>query len=561
VRRKTARVKNVASENFCMQFIHPKCTAKISGRPYCERCDMNRWLVMILLAAATPVQAAAEPTPELWSLVQKSADIHRFSTLFTAQCVESYLSSEADIAESIRWCKESGITKVYLEEYRDGYQAERQTLVQARDSFKAAGFLVSGCVTTTRLGKPSDHWSSHISCYTEASTQEHLQAVFEYAASLFDEIMIDDFWFTDCTCTNCDAARRARLVTIGSNTYPVNGDTWADYRCELMLRLSQDRVLAAARRVNPKVKIIIKYPQWYDGFQERGYDVTRETAAFDRIWVGTEVRDFSDSHWGGVAQYEGYFLMRWLGGIGGEKCGGGWYDWLGTSEPTYVEQARQTVLGGARESMLFCFGGLHRDTGPADIAALRANMPELLAVAGEVQRRQPIGLAAYKPPNSNPQEERGVFDFIGMLGLPLAPCHEFPTNAPAAVLSASALADPYLADELGQFIQTRRPLLLTDGLARRLVGRVNLMATNVYVLPVRAQPMSLLLLSPARLAELRAPLLSTLQTSFQAPNRVALYLFTQGGWAVENFNEASVDVVLNGQAFSVSARGWRCHWE
>ncbi len=314
--------------------------------------------LVAFLPAANRTLAASDATPELWTLAQKSADTHRFSTLFTAQCVESYLSSEADIAESIRWCKESGITKVYLEEYRDGYQAERQTLVQARDSFKAAGFLVSGCVTTTRLGKPSDHWSSHISCYTDAGTQEHLQAVFEYAAGLFDEIMIDDFWFTDCTCTNCDAARRARLVTIGSKTYPVNGDTWADYRCELMLRLSQDRVLAAARRVNPKVKIIIKYPQWYDGFQERGYDVTRETAAFDRIWVGTEVRDFGDSHWGGVAPYEGYFLMRWLGGIGGEKCGGGWYDWLGTSEPTYVEQARQTVLGGARESMLFCFGGL-----------------------------------------------------------------------------------------------------------------------------------------------------------------------------------------------------------
>jgi hypothetical protein len=135
------------------------------------------------------------------------------------------------------------------------------------------------------------------------------------------------------------------------------------------------------------VRLIIKYPQWYDGFQDRGYDVTRETAAFDRIWVGTEIRDYTDPHWGGVAQYEGYFLMRWLGGIGGEKCGGGWYDWLGTTERTYVEQARQTVLAGARESMLFCFGGLHRDTGPADVAALRANLPELLAVAREVDPR------------------------------------------------------------------------------------------------------------------------------------------------------------------------------
>ena len=32
----------------------------------------------------------------------------------------------------------------------------------------------------------------------------------------------------------------------------------------------------------------------------------------------------------------------------------------------------QTVLGGASESMLFCYGALHQNFGPADIAALRS---------------------------------------------------------------------------------------------------------------------------------------------------------------------------------------------
>ena len=85
---------------------------------------------------------------------------------------------------------------------------------------------------------------------------------------------------------------RRRLATpdrhIGQQNYPVAGDSWEDYRCELMVQLSRERILAAARRVNPKVKIIIKYPQWYDRFHERGYEVVRETADFDRIWVGTE---------------------------------------------------------------------------------------------------------------------------------------------------------------------------------------------------------------------------------------------------------------------------------
>ena len=497
---------------------------------------MRCWII-VFLAGLGHLQAApsSESTPELWKLAKESADVHRFSTLFSAQDVRDYLSSEAGLAEAIQWCQASGVTKVYLEESRSGYQADRATLARARESFRAAGLAASGCVTTTRVGKPSDHWGSRISCYTDLATQDRVQASFEYAAGLFDEIMIDDFWFTDCTCSNCNAARLARVVTVGSKTYPVSGDTWVDYHCELMLRVSQDRVLAAAKRVNPKARLIIKYPQWYEKYQDRGYDVVRETAAFDRIWVGTETRDYSDREWGGTPQYSGYFVMRWLGGIGAAKCGGGWFDWLGTTEHTYVEQARQTILGGARESMLHCYGG--------------------------IQHGEPVGIAVDKPPGSSPQEEPHVFDFVGMIGLPLAPCHEFPTNAPSAFLSVQALADPNLAAELRDFIATRRPVLLTDGLARRLTGLVNLTATNVSVLAVGGQPKSLLELPQTRLDDLRAPLLSALQTSFRAPNRVALYLFTHGGWVVENFNDAPVEVVLNGQALKVEARGWRYHWE
>jgi len=282
---------------------------------------MRKCFILALLAGflAAPTHAQTN----LWQLARDSAAVHRFSTLFTAQDVRDSLSSDAASDEAIRWCQASGVTKVYLEEFRDGYQADRAMLVRARDHFLAQGFLVSGCVTTTRVGKPSDHWSSEISCYTDPATQDHLQSVFEYAAGLFDEIMIDDFWFTDCTCSNCEAARRSQAVTLDSRTYPVSGDTWSDYRGELMLRLSEDRLLAAAKNVNPKARLIIKYPQWYDMFQERGYDVTRETAVFDRIWVGTETRDYTNAQWGHTPQYEGYFLMRWLGGIGGEKCGGG----------------------------------------------------------------------------------------------------------------------------------------------------------------------------------------------------------------------------------------------
>ncbi|MBI2926013.1 MAG: hypothetical protein HYY24_09940 [Verrucomicrobia bacterium] len=524
----------------------------------------------VLLAAAilpgtAPLPAQDIPrTPapaDLWQLARREQATHRFSTLFTAHDVKNYLSTDAGLAQAIDWCRQTAVTKVYLEEFRDGYQAERAALLHAKERFLNEGFAVSGCITTTQVGKSSTGWKNTISCYTDLATQAKLQGVFEFAAGLFDETLIDDFWFTDCACPECDAARKSKTVTIGDQTYPVTGDSWEDYRCELMVRLSRDRVLAAARRVNSKVKLIIKYPQWYDSFHERGYEVVRETADFDRIWVGTETRDYADKRWGGTVQYEAYFIMRWLGGLGGAKCGGGWYDWLGTTERTYVEQARQTVLAGARESLLFCYSGLQSTTGPKNVEALRANIPELFAVAKQVRRRGVIGLAAYKPPNSHPENERRVFDFVGMLGLPLVPCHEFPARAPAAFFSIHALKDADFATKLAAFIRRGKPVLLTDGLARRLAHVVKLDAPNVHMLPVKGDPKSLLQLSQTELDELRAPLLRPLKATFRAPNRVALYLFKDGSWVVENFNDQPVDVELRGKKLTVTARGWQHQWK
>ena len=401
-----------------------------------KKAAATAWIfraILVTLVCGGPALAEDQQAAGLRDLAKAKQHIHRFSTLFTAQQVRDNLSTPSGIDAAIDWCRKTAVTKVYIEVFRDGYQARRETLQHAKERFQAAGFEVSGCVTTIGIGKQSTGWKG-ISCYTDMATQERLQRIFEYAAGLFNETMIDDFWFTDCACPQCDAARKAKTATIGERTYPVAGDTWGDYRCELMVRLSQERLLAAAKRVNPKARLIIKYPQWYDQFHERGYEVLRETADFDRTWVGTETRDYGDKQWGGTPQYEAYFIMRWLGGIGGPKCGGGWYDPYGTTERTYLEQARQTVLGGARESMLFCYGSLLEHTGPKNIETLRQNIPELLAVAEQVGHRRIIGVAAYKPANSHPENEHRVFDFVGMLGLPLVPCHEFPSGRPGGVL-------------------------------------------------------------------------------------------------------------------------------
>ncbi len=486
--------------------------------------------------------AAVAAQDDLWQLAKRRSNVHRFSTLFTAQDVRDRLSTEQGLAAAVDWCRKTAVTRVFVEEYRDRYRAERRLLENARDRFRREGIEVSGCITTTQMGKRSTGWNI-MSCFTDRRTQENVKSVFEYAASLFDEIMIDDFWFTDCACPECDRARSAKQVDIGGQKFDVRGDTWDDYRGELLYQLSRLYVLGAARQVNPKVKIIIKYPQWYDHFHERGYDVARETQIFDRIWVGTETRDREHK---GAMPYEAYFIMRWLGGIGGEKCGGGWYDPYDTHEATYLEQARQTVLAGARESMLFCYGSLQEKTGPDNIRALRAAIPELLEVSAEVRKREPAGVAAYKPANSRPGQDAFLFDSAGMLGIPFEPCHTFPEEAPAAFFAFHAFSDPNFEPKFSRYIASGRPVLVSDSLAKAL--KPDLMRNNVRIL------------DPKRPAEMRAHVLPPLKTTLTGGDEIGYYLFTDGSWVLENFSSRDAVVTLNGERLQLAPRGWRYHW-
>ena len=102
---------------------------------------------------------------------------------------------------------------------------------------------------------------------------------------------------------------------------------------------------------------------------------------------------------------------------------------------------------------------------------------------------------------------------------------------------AHALKDPDLVAKLSRFTAAGKPVLLTDGLASRLAGNVRLDAPNVQVLRVAGSPKSLLGLSGDELDKLRAPLLRGLGATFRGPNEAGLYLFDDGNWVVENFND------------------------
>ncbi|MBN1507313.1 MAG: hypothetical protein JW955_10730 [Sedimentisphaerales bacterium] len=479
--------------------------------------------VAFLLLTASGMQAQA-----LWDLAKQNRETLRISTLMTAQNVRDLLSSDEGIGRAIDWCKKTGVTHVFIESFRDGYTADKQALAHAKARFVEAGFAVSGCITPTKVGKDSTGWKS-IGCYTDEPTQKRVQEIFEYAAALFDEIMIDDFWFTDCECDACEKARGSQ--------------SWVEYRCDLMTKLSRERILAPARAVNPNVKIIIKYPQWYDNFHNRGYEVVRETAAFDRIWVGTETRDPDNSRWGRKAQYEAYYIMRWLGWLGGAKCGGGWFDPYGTHEDTYVEQARQTVLADAREMLLFCYGSLLRDTGPANVERLRTEIPGLFQLAAMVRGKPLRGIAAPKPPNSDAGDEQYVYDFVGMLGLPLVPTAEIRTDVQAAFLPVHAMKDARVADKLKTMLAAKTPVLVTDGLAKRLPTPIA-GDENLVILRINGKPSSPLGLTREDLKPIRDKLLAPFDIRFDAPNKVALYLIGEDCVVVESFHDEPVTATL-----------------
>jgi hypothetical protein len=96
---------------------------------------------------------------------------------------------------------------------------------------------------------------------------------------------------------------------------------------------------------------------------------------------------------------------------------------------------------------------------------------------------------------------------------------------------------------------------------KELTNKVNLDGPNVHMLAVKDDPKSLLELAQPQLERLRTPLLQPFKTRFSAPNKVALYLFRDGSWVVENFTDETVDVELNQQPMKLPARGWVQRWK
>lgn len=364
-----------------------------------------------------------------------------WSVFITAPSVMRYGATPRGREQMVREIRDVGASKVFIEVWRGALMADAKVLKATRDAFTKAGFQVATGIMPVRgrdialEGTPqwdndralggNSRWGADI-CYSRPWSREELRKAMRLGAELFDEFIIDDALCTQCTCPRCRQAKGER--------------SWSQFRRDLLLEVCKDTLVGPSKKKNPKIKMILKYPQWYDRLAVFGYDTSRQPAEFDATWIGTETRDPDTPDMGYVPQYEACFNARWH--MAAEpNLEGAWFDYIDCDPTIYVEQAYQSLLGGVRNLTLFCYGAsLFRENG-YHLAALKTAMPRLEKLASRLDGQQPTGLVVVRPHSPDLKDDGYIFDGLGMLGLPLVPVATWPKKAPKSMLLTDHVAD------------------------------------------------------------------------------------------------------------------------
>lgn len=351
---------------------------------------------------------------------------------------EEQLRKDADFFQ-----KYVKLDKIYLETYRDEF-AEREKLEMVKRVMAEYGIEVSGGITTVTPNlNESDKKRQRLFntfCYCNEPMRARLKEVSEYTASMFDEFIIDDFFFTQCMCQDCIREKGNR--------------SWKEFRLAKMLEVSENLIIKPAKKINPKVKIIIKYPNWRESFQETGYNPGEQRKIFDSIYTGTETRHGAqqDQH---LPRYLSYSLMRYFENVAPGRNGGGWFDPFECDRiDTYLEQAYLTAFSKPKEIMMFCWPALAGDKRATPLGFMYDRLDAVLGNLGT-----PRGLKVYIPFDS--QGDDHIEDYLGMAGVPMEPVCDFPefdaescTAFESSVLvTAASLADKNIVQKLRQFVE------------------------------------------------------------------------------------------------------------
>jgi hypothetical protein len=366
------------------------------------------------------------------------------------------------------------VDKVYLETYRSRKLADAALVAEVKKFFAGQGVEVAGAICYS----DDDNGQFASFTYTKPEDREYVKHVAEMTAKLFDEIILDDFFFAN-TKKPSDIAARGK-------------QSWTDFRLKTMDEVSRDLVMGPAKAVNPKVKIIIKFPNWYEHFQGNGYDLAEQPKIFDGIYAGAETRDPVETDQN-LQQYESYEIMRYFDEIAPGRNGGGWVD---TFDIRYVdrysEQLWLTVFGKAREMTLFNYGALLEEAPAGDrpwksassnvswgkIVERSKGKPIYASVAGGALDQvkpfvgklgTPIGIASYRPVQS--VGEDFLHNFLGLVGIPIEMYPVFPSQVSVILLTEGAAVDSNLVSEIKEQLEAGKTVVMTSGLWRALQGR------------------------------------------------------------------------------------------
>ena len=136
---------------------------------------------------------------------------------------------------------------------------DEATLLKAKNFFKSRGIKTAGGITLT----VDEGNNFQTFCYTNPEHRKKIKEIVEFTAKHFDELILDDFFFTNCKCDLCIKAKGTR--------------SWTDFRLDLMAKAAKELIIDPAKAVNPSIKVVVKYPNWYDHFQGCGFNLEAET--------------------------------------------------------------------------------------------------------------------------------------------------------------------------------------------------------------------------------------------------------------------------------------------
>ena len=339
-----------------------------------------------------------------------------------------------------------GLDKVYLETFRHGVLVDEKQMRMIQNFFQSRGVETAGGITTVIPNLSEEDEKRHrifdTFCYSNEAMRNRLKQIAEYTASLFDEFILDDFFFTSCTCEDCIREKGDR--------------SWADFRADKMEEVSKNLIIEPARRVNPNVRITIKYPDWRESYHETGYCPERQRNLFHSIYTGTETRNtaHTDQH---LPRYLSYSLMRYMENVAPGRNGGGWFDTYSCWPiDCYLEQAYLTAFSRPKEITLFQWGDLYENKLIAPLGVQLAKIDRILDAAGS-----PTGVPVYLPFDSC--GENHLEDHLGMQGIALEPVPEFPASSPALFLTRAALEDGQIAQKLEAYLLGGGTAVVTTG--------------------------------------------------------------------------------------------------